>query len=295
MELWVTPSKPSSARDRLAVDGVAGAGQGARSERRDVGPASAHRPTGHGRARASPRTPAGGARRGPAAPAAGGCGRASPHRRGAAPSRPAARSRLTSAVSRSTSRRRSQSRRSVATWSLRDRPVCSLPATAPTLPARAISRLRCTSSRAGSQATVPLRTSSSRAASPPMSVTASAVRQQARPLQPAHVRPGAEQVVEGQLAVDVDGAPELGRQRIRRLAEAAAPGLHRRGGPAQPAAAHPAVTFSGASLTVTGSSDSSGCVQLHAEPWRAASVLSGSPKMRMKPTAAAWSKASSAS
>ena len=46
--------------------------------------------------------------------------------------------------------RRVQSRRSVATWSFRDRPVWSLPATGPSRGVRAASRLRWTSSSAGS-------------------------------------------------------------------------------------------------------------------------------------------------
>ena len=48
-------------------------------------------------------------------------------------------------------------------------------------------------------------------------------------------------------------------------------------------------------VTVTGTSKRTGSVQLQADPWRAASVRSGRPKIRMKPMAAAWSKASSAS
>ena len=57
----------------------------------------------------------------------------------------------------------------------------------------------------------------------------------------------------------------------------------------------PTLVVAGASVTVTGRSPRSGSVQVQADPWRAASVLSGSPKMRMKPTAAAWSYVSSAS
>ena len=56
------------------------------------------------------------------------------------------------------------------------------------------------------------------------------------------------------------------------------------------------------SVTVIGSSASSGSVHVHAAPWRAptapwraASTRSGSPKISMKPTAEAWSNASPAS
>ncbi len=68
------------------------------------------------------------------------------------------------------------------------------------------------------------------------------------------------------------------------------PGVARAG-----AADHPATSAGVASATRTGSSSTSGSVHAQAEPWRAASVRSGRPQIRMKPTAAAWSKASSAS
>ncbi len=71
--------------------------------------------------------------------------------------------------------------------------------------------------------------------------------------------------------------------------------------PAPEVDAQPAGAVS-ASWTVVGSESSSGSVQAQAAPWwrptapwRAASTRSGSPKISMKPTAAAWSKASPSS
>src|SRR3990170_4995344 len=95
----------------------------------------------------------------------------------ASPSRSArptrARSSSTSAASTPPSVRRSQSRRSSATWSLRERPVWSFAATGPSRSPRAASRLRWTSSSAGSQANLPAATSAVRASSPPTSSASS--------------------------------------------------------------------------------------------------------------------------
>ena len=106
--------------------------------------------------------------------------------RTARPSRSAsptsARSNPTSAASRRSIARRVQRRRSVATWSLRERPVWSRPATGPTRSARADSRLRWTSSRAGSQVKRSAATSSASDSSPvTSSSTCSPVSSPARP------------------------------------------------------------------------------------------------------------------
>ena len=108
-------------------------------------------------------------------------------------------------------------------------------------------------------------------------------RQQAGAPETLDVPDGRRDVVERQLPVDLDRPREIGGASVALLGEAAAPGLQLD------------LTGCGASATWTDRSLSIGCVQLQAEPWREASVFSGRPKMRMKPTAASWSKASSAS
>ena len=94
-------------------------------------PAVVRRPVGRGPARPSRRRPAGGGRTGRAGRAGyGSCPAARPSPRARASST-SARSKSSSAPSSPSIARRSHRRRSVATWSLRERPVWSLPATGP--------------------------------------------------------------------------------------------------------------------------------------------------------------------
>ena len=72
--------------------------------------------------------------------------------------------------------------------------------------------------------------------------------------------------------------------------------------PAAPAGPAPQTPAGSGSVTVVGRSASSGSVHVQAAPWclptapcRAASTRSGRPKISMKPTADAWSKASPSS
>ena len=125
------PSNPSSRGGRLAVERVAGAGQRARPRAARRSPAAGSRPAGRGRARASRRRPAGGGRGGPAGPAGCGSSRAGSRSPSRSASPTSARSRPRTAASSASIVRRSQSRRSVATWSLRERPVWSLPGQRP--------------------------------------------------------------------------------------------------------------------------------------------------------------------
>ena len=104
----------------------------------------------------------------------------------ASPSRSArstsARSRPTIPASSRSTARRVHSRRSVATWSLRERPVWSLPPTLPTRSVSSVSRFMWTSSRAGSQAIAPASTSSRSPTSPrSRTATSSSVSSPARP------------------------------------------------------------------------------------------------------------------
>ena len=117
----------------------------------------------------------------------------------------------------------------MATWSLRERPVCSLPATGPIAPRerhlevevdvlerrvpgdRAGDDVRPDRVQAGDDRPRP-RAAVSRPASPSARAWA--------------MEPG--EVVERELDVDVDRPPEGERQRIRLAAEPRAPGLHAR-------------------------------------------------------------------
>ena len=176
--------EPELGGGRLAVERVAGARERARPERRDVRRGGARRRAGRGRAPASRRRRAGGGRAAPA----GRAGCASCPGRTASPSRSArptsARSRPTSAGVQPVDRpAQSTAARSVATWSLRERPVWSFP---PTGPDRArsssVSRFMWTSSRAGSHSTAPASTSARSETSPRSSVaTSSSVSSPARP------------------------------------------------------------------------------------------------------------------
>ena len=191
-----------------------------------------------------------------------------------------ARCRPTKASSMVASRRFSQRRRSVATWSLRERPVWSLPATGPMRSARAISMLRWMSSSAGSQAMVPACTSASRPRRPSPMAAASA----------SSSRPAAR-------------SPETwaSEPRMSSMASSASTSMERPKSAASASGSaekRPPQAFMGgqaggaagsASATLTGSSPSIGCVHVQAESCRAASVRRGRPKMRMKPTDAAWS------
>ena len=123
--------------------------------------------------------------------------------------------------------RRVQSRRSVATWSLRDRPVWSRPATGPTRSASADSRLRWTSSSAGSHTKRSAATSSASAEQPGHELVDLLAGQQPRPAEPAHVRDRTRDVVGRQLAVDLDRAGECLDPRVVGLAEPPAPEPHR--------------------------------------------------------------------
>ncbi len=164
-------------RRRLAIERIAGARQRARPERRDVDPgagvgesaavALGHLDVGQQVMREA----------GPAGPA--GCGScpgrtARPVALGEA-RRARARS-ATSAPSSASIERRVQSRRSVATWSLRDRPVWSVRPAARSSSPRAASTFMWTSSRAGSQSTRPGRRSSSASATRPSTSVRDLVR-----------------------------------------------------------------------------------------------------------------------
>src|SRR3954451_7721983 len=93
-----------------------------------------------------------------------------------------ARSDATRPSSSASMERRVHSRKSVATWSFRDRPVWSFPATGPTFAASAASTFMWTSSRAGSQSRRPASISAARASSPSTRLTtSSALRIPARP------------------------------------------------------------------------------------------------------------------
>ena len=133
-ELAVTPPRPSWG-DRVAIDRESGTGEGARAERRAVGPRPGvaeapavtleHLDVGEEVVGEQDRL--------------GGLDVGHAGHDGIAVALGAldeARSRSSNASSMTASVRRSQSRRSSATWSLRDRPVCSFPATARCAPER---------------------------------------------------------------------------------------------------------------------------------------------------------------
>ena len=122
--------------------------------------------------------------------------------------------------------RRIQSRRSVATWSLRERPVWSLPATAPSRSVRAASRLRWTSSSAGSQRARRPRRRRRRASSPATSVATSASASM-----PARPRPRTWAIEPSRSSaassVDVDRRPKAATSLVAPGREPSAPEPHR--------------------------------------------------------------------
>ena len=137
---------PSVARHALAVERVARAGQRGGAERQPVDAARARRPGARRRARTSPRRPAGGAEahrlrhlqvREAGQDGLDVCAR---------PARPARAAARASSASIASISPRSHSRTSVATWSLRERPVCSRLPASPTSCVSRASMLRCTSS-----------------------------------------------------------------------------------------------------------------------------------------------------
>ena len=123
--------------DEVRVEGQRRPGQGPRPERRDVHPLDRRDQPVDVPCAAPSRARAGGGPAGPAGPAADACSRAG-RRRPASVARPSRTSwRAMTSVAMPVSRRRHHSRRSVATWSFRLRPVWSL---APTSPASSVTR-----------------------------------------------------------------------------------------------------------------------------------------------------------
>ena len=190
------------------------------------------------------------------------------------------------------SRGASQRRRSVATWSLRERPVCSFPRDRPDARVERHLQVQVHVLEVGVPGEAcPAATSASSARRPSTSVRGLVGVSSPARSSPRTWAMRAGEVIERELGSTSIDRPKSAASASGAPAEAAAPGLHgraqtprRRASPA-PASRRPR----------SAGPSRSGSVQLHAEPWRAASVLSGRPKMRMKPTAAAWSNASSAS
>jgi hypothetical protein len=150
-------SKPR-ARGHGAVEGEGRPADGAAAEGDSFSRAqSSRRP--RSRSSISTSTRGGGARGGWAARAAGGCtpGGACRPPLGAGDER---EGEAVEGVAHSSQASRAQRRRSVATWSLRERPVCSFAPTSPSRAVRAASTFMCTSSFAASHTKVPARTSS---------------------------------------------------------------------------------------------------------------------------------------
>ncbi len=144
----------------VGVERQRGPGQGPGPERARRPSARRWRSAGRRRGRAPTRGPAGGGPAAPAGPAAGGCSRAGRRRRPRS-ARPSSTSwSAMTSVATPVRRRRHHRRRSVATWSLRLRPVCSL---APTSPASSVTRRSmavCTSSSPAAKTKRPSATSS---------------------------------------------------------------------------------------------------------------------------------------
>ena len=220
------PVEAQLRRGRLAVQRVPGAGQRPGTQRRDVEPsARIQQATAIPLQHLDVGEQVVGEQR-PAAPAGCASCRAAPRRRRARQGRPApAPAPTIPAASRSTARR-VHSRRSVATWSLRERPVWSLPPTLPTRSVSSVSRFMWTSSRAGSQAIAPASTSSRRPTSPRSRTRDLVLGQQPGPSEPADVCDRAGDVVQRERRVDLDRAREIRHSRVRPLAEPTAPQLH---------------------------------------------------------------------
>ena len=165
-----------------------------------------------------------------------------------------------------TAHRRVHRRRSVATWSLRLRPVWSL---APTSPASSVTRRSTavwTSSSPGSEGEV----APARAPRPPgrgrsSSTATSSSVEDAGLAQALDVGPGPGQVVGGQRPVEVDADGELGHLVGHAVAQPALPQGH---WPRRPG---------------HGRRD---------PPWRAAQVATPSPHSRTNPSASWWRKVS---
>ena len=119
---------------------------------------------------------------------------------------------------------RSHRRTSVATWSLRERAVCSRLPASPTSSVRRRSMLRCTSSRSSDHCELPgadlvadLRQ--------PRSMAVRSARRSRRRRQHARVRQRALDVVRRQALVEADRGGVALHERIHRFGEAAGPGL----------------------------------------------------------------------
>ena len=143
-------------RRRRGVERQRRAGQRAGAERRHVEAGRPSPAAGRRRGRAPSRGPAGGGPAAPAGPAAGGCSRAGRRRPRRRPARAAPAGGRGRAPRRLGSSSLHQSRRSVATWSLRLRPVWSL---APAGPASSVTRRSTAvwmSSSVGTKANVPV-------------------------------------------------------------------------------------------------------------------------------------------
>ena len=124
-------------RRRLAVEVPVEARERTRAERHRAASSGGRSRSGSRRARASRSRRAGGGPGTPAGRAAGGCSPASASRDAPRRAPAAAPSARRPAPPRGPRAARTNSARSVATWSLRERPVCSLP---PTGPASSVSR-----------------------------------------------------------------------------------------------------------------------------------------------------------
>ena len=213
---------------RRRIDRQRRAGQRAGAERRHVEPLDGGRRGGRRRGPAPSRGPAGGGPAAPAGPAGRGCSRAGRCRRPPRPGRAARPRRSTTRRATSISSRLHHSRRSVATWSLRLRAVCSL---APAGPASSVTRRSTAvwmSSSLWANANDPSASSASTCVERGEDGVALVVVEQPGPGQAADVGPRAGDVVAPQAAVERQ-ADGVGHQGVGRAAgEAPVPERRRR-------------------------------------------------------------------
>ena len=252
---------------------------GAQRARRPGGGGS--RAGGRRRGPAPSRGPAGGGPAAPAGPAAGGCSRAGRRRRPAGPGRAAPAGARAPGRPPASSSRLVNRRRSVATWSLRLRPVCSLAPAGPAISVTRRSTAVWMSSSDGHE----------RRRSPSASSTADLVEggqhgvgldqaEHAGPHQAPDVGPRAGEVVGGQRLV-VGQAHGEGQQRVGRAAlEATVPERAHAGG----------VTVAPVAADVARRSASA-----RPGPCWADQVCRPRPHSRTKPSESAWLKVSAAS
>ena len=185
-------------------------------------------------------------------------------------------------------------RKSVATWSLRDRPARSLPPrSGPSRSSRPRSRAVCTSSSAMVPTKAPSATSASSWSRPGEHAGQLVLGEQARLVQHARVGAGAGDVVGGEPPVEVDGRGQLRQGLGGAVGETAAPEPYvtavaahcvapqARGVPPPP---HPCREEAGVPLPTVNDA-------AYARS-RLAAIFEDRPKMSMKPWAADWSKVS---